>query len=413
MIKDLSLKHILFLAVLLRVIWALLIPVIPVSDSAAYDTFAMNIWLHGTYGWEPDKPYSYWPVGTSAIYSLIYFLFGHAYSAIVVLNCALSVGIIYFSKKLIDQFFDQNTGLLCALLLAIWPTGITLVTILGSELLYMFFSITGAYLFFTHSRQPKRHILIGLSVGLCFAIAYYVRPMVTVPFVICIFVALVVQKQKSSAVGIKSLLIILVMVICVAPWAWRNYQVHNAFVPMSTNSGAVFWMGNQPGTTGGYLPTPPEMRDMDTHLRSQILKQQAMDYIKAEPIAFITRTLYKLVKFHSYETIGITWNEKGIEKTLGAWAIFPLKLMTHLFWLAMVTLAAAGLVIMLWQRGFWTLAFNPLFLFWASSAAIHSLIVSQDRYHLPSAPFVFAFSAVTIIAAINQYQARKMRLTDT
>lgn len=406
MLKSISIKHVLLLAFALRAIWALIIPIIPISDSAAYDTFATNIWLHGTYGWEPDKPYSYWPVGTSGIYSLLYSLFGHAYLAIVVLNCALSLGIIYFTYKLCDQFFDKPTGLICAGLLAIWPTGITLVTILGSELLYMFFSTTGIYLFFKQQKRLSQHVFIGLGIGALFAIAYYVRPMITVPFAICIFVALLTKRQKFVPVALKSITIALVIAVCVAPWAYRNYNLHGAFVPMSTNSGAVFWMGNQPGTTGGYLPTPPEMRDMDTHLRSQILKERAMDYIKEEPMAFVSRTLYKFIKFHSYETIGITWNEKGINKVFGESAIFPLKLLTHAFWLLMVMLAIIGLIIALRKQGFWNLAFHPFVLFWSSSAAIHSLIVSQDRYHIPIAPFVFAFSALAIIFFVDVYRTK-------
>lgn len=44
------------LAILLRIIWALIIPVIPLSDSNAYDMFAWNIVQHGTYGWAADQP---------------------------------------------------------------------------------------------------------------------------------------------------------------------------------------------------------------------------------------------------------------------------------------------------------------------------------------------------------------------
>jgi hypothetical protein len=71
---------VLAIAFLLRLGWAMLIPVAPVSDSAAYDAFAQTLALHGVYGWTPDQPSAFWPIGTSAIYDALYALFGHSYT---------------------------------------------------------------------------------------------------------------------------------------------------------------------------------------------------------------------------------------------------------------------------------------------------------------------------------------------
>lgn len=43
----------------LRTAWALLIPVIPVSDSQAYDALARMLVGHGVYGWTPAQPSAY------------------------------------------------------------------------------------------------------------------------------------------------------------------------------------------------------------------------------------------------------------------------------------------------------------------------------------------------------------------
>lgn len=393
-----------WVAILLRIIWAVLIPVIPLSDSFAYDTFAINIWQNNTYGWEADKPYSYWPVGTSGIYSLFYSVFGHVYWPIVIFHIAISIGIIYFTKTLCERFFDdKRVAMIAGWLLALWPTMIFYCTILGSELLYMFFSLAGMYWFTQQKGSVLKNSLIA---GLLFAAAYYVRPLITVAMVICIFTCAVMLKERWQSLALKSLISFAVLALLVAPWAYRNYHTHNAFVPMSTNSGAVFWMGNQPGTNGGYVPTPPEMANMDTHERSQILKARAMEYIKEEPLAFISRTLKKFITFHTYETIGVTWNEKGIAKVIGEWALAPLKIGTQLFWMLIIGSATIGLVLAIVQRGFWWVAFHPFTLLWSSNAAIHAIIVSQDRYHIPSVTFIVAFSAIAIIQAFTWYKNR-------
>ena len=394
-----TLSQILIVSFLLRLVWALLIPVIPLSDSMAYDVFATNIWLHKTYGWEAQQPSSYWPVGTSAIYSILYTIFGHTYWPIVVLNCVISIVIINVSYRLCQRFFpspQERIATLTALALALWPTMIFYTTVLSSELLYLFFSLLALHWFFNACDGERYSWPTILSSGACFAAAYYVRPLITVPLIIALLSAVLVLHCSLRRVLSVGASIGIVMALAVAPWAYRNYQLHDAFVPMSSNSGAVFWMGNQPGTDGGYLNTPAAMKGMDTHLRSQKLKAEAIEYIKAEPLAFVQRTLYKLVRFHSYETIGVSWNEQGIRQRFGAWAILPLKLLTTGYWSLLIITAFAGLIMYGLREGLWPLCTSPFALLWGSSAAIHALIVSQDRYHIPVVPFIAAFAAYAI-----------------
>ena len=46
---------VIFIGMGLRILWALAMPVNPVSDSVAYDTFARNLAQHGVYGWTQDE----------------------------------------------------------------------------------------------------------------------------------------------------------------------------------------------------------------------------------------------------------------------------------------------------------------------------------------------------------------------
>ncbi|WP_237059898.1 ArnT family glycosyltransferase [Microbulbifer sediminum] len=395
------------LAIGLRLLWALLVPVIPVSDSVAYDAFALNIWQHGTYGWEADQPGSYWAVGTSGIYAGLYLIFGHHYWPVVALNIALSVGILFFTGRLCRIFFsDRRVSQWCMVLLALWPTGILFVTVLASELLFMFFSLAGFYFFVTTGvRQPMRLLFAGILL----AAAYYVRPLITVGIIIFAVACAVQLQQRPLAVLVRTLCCFLVLTLLVAPWAYRNYQLYDDFVPMSSNGGAVFWMGNSPGSNGGYAEIPPEVTAQadSTYEMSQILKTRALDYIKAEPQAFIQRTLYKLVRFHSYETIGVNWNAEGIKARFGEGAVLPMKVATQAYWLLLVCSGIAGLMVYLYQAGWARVATHPFLLSWGANAGIHALIASQDRYHLPSVPFIAAFAAFALVAVLERMRRRR------
>jgi len=405
----LNLVNICIIAIILRILWALLIPVIPVSDSAAYDMFAQNIWLHGTYGWEADQPTSYWPVGTAAIYSFFYFVFGHTYIPIIFFNIACSVGLIIFSKKLSDRFFHNPTiGYYVAILIACWPTLIFYTTLLASELPYLLFISAGFYYF---TGADNSAIKKGLLAGILFAISYYIRPLAIITLGIGIFYLAISLKQKKVVI-LRSLICITILGVLVSPWAYRNHQLYGAFVSMSTNGGATLWMGNQPGTDGGYLALPEYVDGLDEHMRNQLLKKEAIEFIKEEPILFITRTMKKFILFHTHETIGVTWNHEGISSTLGEKAITPLKVITQSYWSLLLILCIAGLVLYLKNNGFWRTAFHPYTLMWASTSAIHALIVSQDRYHIPLSPVFATFAAYFIYFLKQKINSNNLSKTE-
>jgi hypothetical protein len=400
---GLNLFTICLMAFVLRLVWALIIPVIPVSDSAAYDTFAQNIWLHGTYGWQANVPTSYWPVGTAAIYSVFYSIFGHVYWPITLFNIICGLVVIVYTALLCDRFLKAGSSpavkkpssisLYAALLVALCPTLIFFTTVLASELPYMAFLLAAFYTF-THD-ENRGVFTVGIVAGVLFSIAYYIRPLAIIPLAIGIFSLFFITANLRIILG-RTLLVSVTLALLVAPWAYRNYQLYNAFVPMSTNGGATLWMGNHPGTNGGYADLPEKVAGLDEHSRDQVLKQDAIDYIKQEPLVFVVRTVKKFVQFHTRETIGVTWNEPGLIKRVGDWVIMPLKLVTQAFWIVILLLGLAGMIWYVINKGLWQILTHPFFLLWASTAGIHSIIVSQDRYHIPVIPLVIAFAAYCI-----------------
>ena len=402
--SKITLLQICLAAIALRVIWVLLIPVIPISDSYAYDVFAQNIWQHGTYGWNADEPTSYWPVGLSGIYSGFYFLFGHTYTPIVIFNIACSVAIIIYTKKLCDRFFEhQNIGIYAAIIIALWPTLIFYCSVLASELPYLAFLLAAIYYL---SDLKSGFIKQGIIGGILFAITYYIRPLATIPLFITIFYLLINHSEKKLVV-FRSIITIGLIVIAVFPWAQRNYSLYDAYVPMSTNSGATFWMGNQPDTDGGYKELPDYVDGLNEYERNNTLKAEALEYIKEEPVEFLVRTTKKFFIFHLHETIGVTWNKEGIKQRFGDWAILPLKLIGQAYWSLFLLLGLAGLVLHILHKGFWTTAFHPFTLIWAATAGVHAIIVSQDRYHLPIIPMVTAYGAYALYYYQSKYYPSK------
>lgn len=393
---------ILSLAIVLRILWASAIPVIPVSDSAAYDVFAWNIAEFGTYGWSADQASSYWPVGTSALYASFYYLFGHNFWPIVIFNILVSVGTVAIVMQLSKQLFGISTAAFAGLLLAIWPSQIMYVTVLASELPFTLLVVSALYIWL---KNDKGNFISALFAGILIAAASYIRPIaLLLPFV---FVAIEIARSKQWFVQIKALIVVLiVMTTLIFPWSVRNTNLWGEFVLISTNGPVVLWMGNHPNTDGTYTKLPEWTKSLNEYQRAQQLGKLSREYIIAEPMLFVIRSFIKVAKIHIGETIAVHWNEKGIEETLSRKSLLPLKIATQTYWTLIFLSALVGVILLIRKLGLLRCLFHPVIILWCYYASVHGVILAQDRYHFPSVPYIAILSAYAITQYLEKREER-------
>ena len=66
-------------------------------------------------------------------------------------------------------------------------------------------------------------------------------------------------------------------------------KVFGHFVPMSTSDGVNLWMGNNPHSTGSYLPLPASVGGLSEYDQNKILSEDALLYISEHPVEFVSR----------------------------------------------------------------------------------------------------------------------------
>lgn len=390
----------LLFAFLLRVGWALPVPVIPVSDSNAYDVFAQNIAAGYGFSWRPGELTAYWAVGTAAVYALIYSFFGHSYVPIVVLNIMVGLGTVALAMSLARRWLGPAPAVLTGWILAIWPLMIQFTTILASEMLFNFCVLAA---FWMASMPGWKWLSRAVATGVVLAAAVYIRPVALLLAPLIFLQEALIQRRLASAVAACAVSCV-VMIALILPWSFRNLDVFDRFVLVSTNAGTNFWMGNNPKTTGGYMPEPEtgiaNEADRDRHLN-----QKAWEYIGQEPLAFVARTLKKAVLLHDRESIGVAWNEKGLEQRFGSGVLMPLKLISNTYWWLMLACAGYGLILLLRQRTWLEFLTLPPLIAWVYYTAVHSITVIGDRYHIPSDPFIAMLAAYAISVVVRRLGA--------
>lgn len=394
------------IAVALRLLWAWWIPVIPVSDGAAYDAFARTLVQHGTFGWVASQPTAFWPPGTTFLHAPLYALFGIRYEPIIAMNIVFSVGIIWVTATLAARFWSQQTAVLSAVILAVWPTLVMYPTILASELPFVFFTLLALDLW-THPRlaDSSKALLAGLVLGF----AALVRPQaLLLPMVYAAGLLLTSQMTLSAVISQARCVAMasIVMAVVISPWTWRNFQLYGEPVLISTNGGITLWMGNTPGTDGRYMVVPEQYSHLPENEKARVLGQEARDYILQDPVAFAERAVRKLLILYTNESVGVGWNSPGIRQVFGESWEHLLKRFTQVSWALICLLAATGVWSSLRRSGLQNILFSPITLSILYFTAIHMVVVSQERYHLAFAGQWAILAALGLAHLIDWRQSR-------
>jgi 4-amino-4-deoxy-L-arabinose transferase-like glycosyltransferase len=383
---------ILAIALLLRTVWALLVPVEPVSDGVVYNLLARNL-AHGLgYCWSPGNPTGYWPVGTSFLYSVLFRLFGEGFAPILVFNIAISVATIWLTMRLAQRWFGVRVALIAGGLAALWPVQIEFTTVLASELI---FNLLLVLLLTVWEQERLNPWAKAVLVGLLSAAACYLRPVgMLLPAVL--FALTVNRERRFLRPALLAAVALLAMAVAIAPWSIRNTRIFGRFELVSTNGGPNFWMGNNPAGPGGTEDLPAEAVNLPEGVRDAYLAAQARAYIRQYPGRFVVRSLKKVVWLHDHETIGVHWNLAALTSRFGERGVRRLKLLSDLYWWTVLLLAMAGCSLVMTRHGMWAFFTAPAVVLWAYFTALYAVMVTQDRYHFPSLPFIGILAAVTI-----------------
>jgi hypothetical protein len=392
---------VLLLALVLRLVWAWWVPVIPVSDGEAYDAFARTLFQHGTFGWSAGDPTAFWPPGTTFLHTALFWLFGLRYEPIVATNIGLSLGIIWLTARLAARFWGQQVAIVSSLILAVWPTLVMYPTILASELPFLFLTLLAMDIWF--GEKSGGRALGPWWAGVVLGLASLVRPQALLLPVV--FAAAYVLTRRNPAFAAKAQLqwiaiSALVMALLAAPWVWRNHQIYDEPL-LTTNGGITLWMGNTPGTDGRYMPMPKSLDHLPGNEKARVLAQEAKAYILADPLAFMRRAATKLFILYNNESVGVSWNGKGIQEAFGGTWEVKLKRLTQVTWALIFALAVVGAAASLYKLGWVKTLFSPLTLSVAYFTAIHMVVVSQERYHLAFAGQLAIFSAVGLLTLLS------------
>lgn len=382
--SKLGLWQIVLLAFALRLIWALLVPVHPLSDASMYHAFAQEIAAGRGYMFPNDSPTVYWPVGPAALYGASYALLGVHNWVIVGVNLVLGCGLVAGIYQLGARHFSPTVGTIAGLVSALWPVWIQFTTVPNSELPFAALMVA-AFLARGEPRLPT-WVRTILSTALLVAAAF-MRP--TILPLIAILPLLDRPFQTPLRTALQLCIAIIVAAALITPWAERNRALFGEPITISANFGANLWMGNNPASNGGYMALPP-IETKNEVTRDEHFKNLAISFIKDNPAEFAMLCVKRVRLSFDRETIGVAWNEVGLPQA----ALAPLKILSSAYWLGALALALVGVCLFLIEKPL--RIFDPFIVAPAMFASVAIIVVGGDRYHMPMMPFIALFAAFAV-----------------
>lgn len=382
------------------------------SDSATYNQWARSIITTGDWiGSNPFLMTPFYPYFLAVIYSIT----GESLDAVRLIQNAVGLGTIVLIYLTAEIMFNRRAAFFAAVAAALYGPLYLHANLLLVETVKVFFLMLSFYLLIT--APEKKNIQRWFASGISLGAAMLCRP--TDGFVVgvaLLWIFLIAVKTFSLRLRAASALLAAVMLI-VLPVTIRNYSVSKEFIPITSNGGLNFYLGNNPKAVGVYynvdgldLANDPDGRvflettqgrNFTAGEASSFWMTEALNFVTSQPANFITLVGLKGLLFFHYKEIGqLGYNYYFISQNavpaLGYLITFVL----------LFPFSVAGIVALRteWKKYF------LLYGFLAAQILAVILFFVTDRFRLSSIPFLILFAGYGLDWLLVQWNNQRRKV---
>jgi hypothetical protein len=414
-----------------------------IHGSDAYDAYAQNLLATGVYGRTPGVPDASIPPLYSYVLAGVYAVFERGYLQVglfhTLLDAACIVMLYHIAKRLLPS--GEWVGAVAGVFYAVYPYLIFQnLTLIDTPLFMLWLHAFVLLMVLLRQRTAfdAQTVFLAVLGGLVLGLSMLTRPILP-PLALLVALWFLFRLNIRQTI-LRLLPVALVGGAVLVPWMVRNDSVYDAFVPMTTTSGANFWQGNSEYTVryfrAGYDVqwTSPELQAQDTDSREADAERfaLALQFLRDNPDK-IPELLW--VKLLVYWSIDITPRLNPVEGKLprldyqgnviveedsgdlalgglppgdpvGAYSTstFDAGRVIHRYYFgALFVLALLGIVL---SARHW----RDVSLLWFVQIAMTLVYVAfhpSTRYRVPTDPLLFVFAAYAVVWVWLWWRARQ------
>jgi 4-amino-4-deoxy-L-arabinose transferase-like glycosyltransferase len=392
---DPLLLGLLIMAFSVRLVAALIIPVDFRfrADAVKYVFLARQLLATGVYGLEPGIPDARVPPGYPLFVAGVFALTDQSMMMVRFGQVVLGTVMVWLTFLIGREIRDRRTGLLAALIIAVYPAWIYWNLLFLSETLFTFLLLAFAWLLLRSMKNPTAQY--GAATGVVFALALFTRE------VLYMFPVLLPLFPWWSRVPWRRawrylFVFVIALLLTLSPWLVRN---HSAF-------GHVFYTEGSEATRyrlagSGYLSpffqyladesiTPPPDKS-DEYLERY---GKASDMIRVSHIITAPRTYMRHLVNRAVE---LWLHPNGLVSLPDILVVRTVYIAVHL---ALLGLAGVGIVVGLRRRDVSAGVLTLILVYFTGTSLFFSN--PHPRYTLPVLPLIFALAAFAVNSALER-----------
>lgn len=303
------------IGIILSVIWIVFVKTEPFSDFKYYNDLAKQVASGGQWG---D---TYTSVGYSIILGFVYKIFGSSLITAKIFNVILTaLSYIIFYKLLMKFPLKEGVRKVVYLLFVLFPSNIFYNSVPCTEIIFTTIFLLTTLIYYSNIKY--KYALIGILV----AVNSMIKPFF-MAFFLVIFLVEFLSKVKFIEVIKHSAIILIVSLIAISPWVYRNTKLIGQFTSISNNGGIVLYINNNSQNNYGRwmaaadvensIVNTEEYKKANATEKNKMLSSSAKNWIKNHPGKFIELGFKRL--FNTYfvgDDIIYALNGAGLSKAL-------------------------------------------------------------------------------------------------
>ncbi len=346
---------------------------------------------------------AFWPVGWPGFLAALFTVTGPSLLAAQIANLLLAALVFALTAALGTALFrDRMVGRVAVLILALYPNQIAYVPLLSTEIFYECLLLLGIIL------AVQERILPALLAGLVFGLATLTKAQSLFLPGFILLVAFMTAPSRRALVKLPTLLcaVYVTTLLAMAPWTYRNYQVFDAFIPVSTNGGWTLLTGNNPEANGDYTPNTMLAQGLthdpaDQLAMDRLARTRAVTWIKENPAKFLLLMPRKLMRLWVPDGEAEWFYQRGFPHYDANVLLFRAVRGLNQVYYDLILLLAVPSVWRLLRRpadaSSWTTAGIGLCAYFSLISLVFS---GQSRFHFSLMPFIAIYAAWTLVRVL-------------
>ena len=388
---------------------------IALDDMFQYDALAESIMEGRGYTWYGGIPTAFRAPLYPLFLALIYFLFGHQFVVVRIVQVAIGAFlplVVYFLGR---RVFDRRAGQIACWVMVFYPMFLLYPLALVTENLFFLLVplMTLCLLKGVDTSRRLYHLLSGLLLGLAILTRSVISGFVllVLPWLWCY------TSGKREALKSWGLILLPVAMLTI-PWSIRNTLLYGQFVFVESSMGFNFYLGYHPDGTGTFdSPIAVDFvegiggfnaPDLETE---KLVHNEGMErglaFIEEDPPRAVWLLVSKLSHFLRLDKkAALFFYSNNFLGELSPLILLLALLVLCLPWVAVLLLSVVGM-------SFSQISKDKvlIYLLFSYFIGIHMLIMAEPRFHLVLVPFlaIFAVQGARTLPQAREITARRDR----